>query len=106
MSGSVTQCLDCHSNVWAGTKVCPECGSNNIAITLREAHRFYTDKLHWQCNYCPEVLPNFKELVEHYKSAHEGKLKKFSLRNKNGDSGIVRVATLEEAARFFGFDIY
>ena len=41
MSGSVTQCLECHENVWAGTKVCPSCGSRNIGATLREVAAYY-----------------------------------------------------------------
>ena len=41
MSANVTQCLDCKSNVWAGTKICPYCGSKNIGITLREALMYY-----------------------------------------------------------------
>lgn len=38
MSGSVTNCMDCNALVWAGTTICPECGSSHIAPTLRQLH--------------------------------------------------------------------
>lgn len=56
MSGSVTRCLNCGVNVWAGTKICPECGSDNIAPTLRE---FY--------NYLLATDPDFRKSVKEQK---------------------------------------
>ncbi len=35
----------------------------------------------WCCNYCPEVFPHFKGLVDHYKEKHEGKLNRYSVVN-------------------------
>ena len=33
------------------------------------------------CNYCPAVLPNFKELVEHCQREHPDKLRRYEIKN-------------------------
>jgi hypothetical protein len=38
MSSSVTFCNRCGACLWAGTKVCSDCGSEDIAPTLNEVY--------------------------------------------------------------------
>lgn len=53
MSGSITYCSNCKATVWAGTIICPECGSPDIAPTLREVHAYYYN-----------ADPDFKKMVD------------------------------------------
>ena len=62
-------------------------------------------KLNWQCNYCPEIFPNFKLLLEHYENKHKQELHRFQIRHiKSKASGIVSASNSEEACEFFGWN--
>lgn len=62
-------------------------------------------KLTWQCNYCPETYPNFRELLEHYEQNHNRELRRFEVRHlKSKSKGIVSATNSEEACEFFGWN--
>lgn len=62
-------------------------------------------KLRFHCRYCPAVLSDFKQLIEHYHEFHDPHLRWYQVVNKSGKGQGITQATLEEeACRFFGWD--
>ncbi len=59
----------------------------------------------FKCRYCPQVLPNFKTLVEHYKACHEKGLHGYMILHDNHKA--LTFATSEEEAckMHFGWEI-
>jgi len=61
--------------------------------------------LKFECNYCPAVIPHFKALVEHYRKVHEGKLKRYEIRNhKVKQVALMYASKPEELLECLGWD--
>lgn len=82
--------------------ICPDCREG----IKQEQERKDNMSLKFKCNFCPDVLPNFKTLVEHYEEKHRGKLKRYLVKNRKvGQQALIYAASPKETCKALGWDM-
>jgi len=63
-------------------------------------------KIKLYCNYCPEIYPDFKTLVDHYKDKHANKLNRYLVENRAEKArAIINAPSAQEACQSLGWQI-
>lgn len=63
-------------------------------------------KIQLHCNYCPDIFPNFKLLVDHYKDKHADKLNRYFIKNLSRKAhATIYAPSIMEACQSLGWKI-